>query len=47
MLIRRMGSNMRLFETTNEDVEIHYDKFIPTPKDGSKGVRIMILPETE
>ena len=47
MLFRRVGPNLRLFETTKEDVEIHYDRFVPTPKDGTKGVRIVILPEAE
>ncbi|KAF4910811.1 Cytochrome P450 monooxygenase sdnE [Colletotrichum fructicola] len=45
LLIRRMGSNMHLFETGRDDVEIHYDRFVPTPKDGNKGIRVVILPE--
>ncbi|KAK1976428.1 oxoglutarate/iron-dependent oxygenase [Colletotrichum cereale] len=47
LLIRRMGSNMGLFETDKEDVEIHYDRFVPTPKDGTKGVRVVILPKSD
>nr|POE75179.1 nonribosomal peptide synthetase sirp [Quercus suber]POE94740.1 nonribosomal peptide synthetase sirp [Quercus suber] len=42
ILIRRMGSSMSLFETGKEDVEIQYDRFVPAPKDGSQGVRIII-----
>lgn len=44
LLIRRMGSNMSLFGTGKEDVEIHYDRFVPTPIDGTKGVRVVISP---
>ena len=44
LLIRRMGSSMSLFGTGKEDVEIHYDRFVPTPKDGTKGVRVVIFP---
>jgi hypothetical protein len=44
LLIRRMGSSMSLFETSKEDVEIHYDRFVPTPKDGTKGIRVVVLP---
>ncbi|KAK2030379.1 oxoglutarate/iron-dependent oxygenase [Colletotrichum zoysiae] len=44
LLIRRMGSSMSLFCTTKEDVEIHYDRFVPTPKDGTRGVRVIIQP---
>ncbi|KAE8313510.1 putative cytochrome P450 [Aspergillus transmontanensis] len=42
LLIRRLGSRMKLFETTREDVEIHYDRFVPTPKDGTKGIRVLV-----
>ena len=31
-----------LFETTREDVEIQYDLFVPFPKQGSKGVRVLV-----
>lgn len=44
LLIRRMGSQFRLFETDKEDVEIHFDRFVPTPKQGTKGIRCLILP---
>jgi hypothetical protein len=44
LLIRRMGSSMSLFETDKEDVEIHYDRFVPTPIEGTKGVRVVISP---
>lgn len=47
LLIRRMGSSLRLFNTTKDDVEIHYDRFVPTPKDGTKGIRITVLPGSE
>ncbi|KAE8143640.1 cytochrome P450 [Aspergillus pseudotamarii] len=42
LLVRRLGSRMKLFETTREDVEIHYDRFVPTPKDGTKGIRVLV-----
>lgn len=44
LLIRRMGSSMSLFETGKEDVEIHYDRFVPTPMEETKGVRVVISP---
>jgi hypothetical protein len=47
LLIRRLGGRMQLFETTKEDIEIHYDRFVPTPKDGTKGVRVLIQPEAK
>ncbi|KAJ6092288.1 cytochrome P450 [Penicillium canescens] len=47
LLVRRLGGRMQLFETTKEDVEIHYDRFVPTPKDGTKGVRVLIQPEAK
>lgn len=43
LLIRRMGSQLRLFETDKDDVEIHFDRFVPTPKQGTKGIRCLIL----
>lgn len=42
LLIHRFGSRMKLFETSRDDVEIHYDRFVPTPKDGTKGIRVLI-----
>lgn len=43
LLIRRMGSSLRLFETTKRDVEMVYDRFVPTPEDGTKGIRVLVL----
>jgi cytochrome P450 len=34
---------MELFETTKEDVEMKHDLFIPGPKKGSKGVRVVLV----
>lgn len=34
--------DMKLFETTREDVEIKHDLFLPLPKVGSKGVRVIL-----
>jgi hypothetical protein len=31
-----------LFETAREDVEIQYDLFVPFPKQGSKGIRVLV-----
>ncbi|KAL4732999.1 cytochrome P450 [Aspergillus similis] len=47
LLIRRLGHRLELFETTREDVEIHYDRFLPTPKDGTQGIRVLVHPESE
>ncbi|EFQ97138.1 hypothetical protein MGYG_00181 [Nannizzia gypsea CBS 118893] len=44
LLIRRLGDRMKLFECTKEDVEVYYDRFVPTPKNGSKRVRVMVTP---
>ncbi|PLB36812.1 cytochrome P450 [Aspergillus candidus] len=45
LLVRRLGSRMELFETTLEDVEIHFDRFVPTPKDGTQGIRVLVRAE--
>ena len=34
---------MQLFETTREDVEVKRDLFLPLPKAGSKGVRVILV----
>lgn len=47
LLVRRLSGRMSLFETTKEDVEIQYDRFVPTPKDGTKGIRVLIEPESD
>lgn len=39
-LFRRF--EMELFETNTSDVEMRYDMFLPEPKRGSKGVRVLI-----
>ena len=36
------GGEMVLYETTKEDVEIHFDQFVALPKDDTKGVRVLI-----
>ncbi|KIX97984.1 uncharacterized protein Z520_06063 [Fonsecaea multimorphosa CBS 102226] len=33
---------LELYETTHEDVKIQYDLFVPFPKMGSKGVRVLV-----
>ena len=47
LLIRRLGHRLELFETTSADVEIHYERFLPTPKDGTQGIRVLVHPESE
>ncbi|OAQ58690.1 cytochrome P450 oxidoreductase [Pochonia chlamydosporia 170] len=42
LLFRRLGSRLELFETTEQDVEIYYDRFVPTPRDGTQGIRVLI-----
>ncbi|EGX94785.1 cytochrome P450, putative [Cordyceps militaris CM01] len=42
LLFRRLGDRMELFETTRKDVEIYYDRFVPTPRYGTKGIRILV-----
>lgn len=44
-VVRRFGDGMQLFETTVDDVDIHHDIFVPMPKAGSKGVRVVIRDE--
>ncbi|KAH8660697.1 oxoglutarate/iron-dependent oxygenase [Tricladium varicosporioides] len=41
-VIRNFGDRLELFETTAEDVEIHHDVFVPVPKVGSKGIRVLV-----
>lgn len=36
--------DMKLHETTVDDVRLHSDMMLPHPKQGSKGVRVMIDP---
>lgn len=33
---------MSLFETTDEDLAYDHDMFVPMPKKGSKGLRVII-----
>ncbi|KAI5862571.1 cytochrome P450 [Durotheca rogersii] len=42
-LTLRVFPRMRLFETTEADVRYDHDMFVPLPKDGSKGVRVVIM----
>ncbi|KAI1386875.1 cytochrome P450 [Hypoxylon trugodes] len=42
-LTLRVLPRMRLFETTEDDVKYDHDMFVPLPKDGSKGVRVVIV----
>ncbi|KAH6674962.1 putative cytochrome P450 [Halenospora varia] len=41
-VIRTFGDRLELFETTAEDVEIYHDVFVPVPKAGSKGIRVLV-----
>lgn len=36
------SGEIRLYETTKDDVEIHYDLFVAIPKADSKGVRVLL-----
>jgi hypothetical protein len=45
LLVRRMGSSMGLFKTDKEVFEIHYDRFEPTLREGTRGVRVVISPK--
>jgi hypothetical protein len=47
LLIRRLGDRLELFETTSSDVEIHYDRFVPTPREGTEEIRILVRPASE
>jgi hypothetical protein len=47
LLIRRLGDRLELFETTSADVEIHYDRFVPTPREGTQGIRVLVRPASE
>lgn len=38
---------LRLFETNEEDVEMAHDFFIPVPRLGSKGVRVVVEGEVQ
>lgn len=40
-IFRRL--KFELFETTREDVTLAHDLFLPFPKIGSKGVRIVVV----
>ena len=42
-LALRVLPQMRLFETTEEDVLYDHDMFIPMTKAGSKGIRVEIF----
>jgi hypothetical protein len=42
VVLRRLGSRLRLYETGVEDVEIQHDIFIPVAKKDSKGVRVVV-----
>ena len=36
------GGRLELFETSNDDVEFAADLFIPSPKKGTKGIRLLV-----
>ncbi|KDN67898.1 putative cytochrome P450 [Colletotrichum sublineola] len=38
-----LGMNMRLYETTDEDLAYDHDMFIPVPKAGTNGVRVTVV----
>ncbi|KAI9837891.1 MAG: hypothetical protein M1837_002681 [Sclerophora amabilis] len=46
-IIRRIGSQLNLYETDKSDVEIESDQFVAMPKASSKGVRVTISPGNE
>lgn len=33
---------MELYDTTSEAIEFHMDRFVPKPKPGTKGVRVLV-----
>lgn len=37
---QKSPAKMQLFETTERDIEMHHDLFIPWPAEDSKGVRV-------
>jgi len=41
IVFRRL--EMKLFETTERDVEMYSDQFVPLPHPDSKGVRVLVL----
>ncbi|OJD28710.1 cytochrome p450 [Diplodia corticola] len=41
-LVRRLGPRLQLFETDLSDVELLYDRFVPTPKLDTKGIRVLV-----
>ena len=41
-LTLRIFPRMKLYETTLDDVRYDHDMFIPQPKAGSKGVRVVL-----
>ncbi|KAI0139140.1 putative cytochrome P450 [Hypoxylon sp. NC0597] len=43
LLFRRLGPHLKLYETGLDDVEILHDFFMPTPKLGSKGIRVLLV----
>lgn len=42
LVIRRLGSQLELFDTDKSDVEIESDQFVAMPKSDSKGVRVVV-----
>lgn len=41
-LVLRVLPQMALFETTDEDVVYDHDMFIPMPKAGTNGIRVVV-----
>lgn len=41
-IVLRIIDRLELFETTKADVEYDHDNFVPAPKAGSKGVRVLM-----
>lgn len=39
----RVMPQLRLYETTEVDVEYDYDLAVPMPKSGSKGIRVEVV----
>ncbi|ROW14033.1 hypothetical protein VPNG_04067 [Cytospora leucostoma] len=42
LFVLKVFPRMTLFETTEEDVKYDHDMFVPIPKDGTKGVRVVV-----
>ncbi|OCK93440.1 cytochrome P450 [Cenococcum geophilum 1.58] len=41
-IFRRLGDRLELYETTIEDIRMQRDVFVPRPKHGTKGIRVLV-----